>query len=104
MRKRYEGIVLGKVQGVMFRDFVRRKASKYGIVGRVWNNADGTVGFIAEGEKNKFAILLKDMQKGPPWANVEDVSYMEHDAEGALGDFRIMLRKDRPLENGKSVV
>lgn len=95
MRKRYEGIVLGKVQGVMFRDFVRRKASKYGIVGRVWNNADGTVGFIAEGEKNKLAILLKDMQKGPPWAQVEHVSHTEHDADGQYGDFRIHLCKVR---------
>jgi acylphosphatase len=104
MQKRYEGIVSGKVQGVMFRDFVRRNASQKGIVGRVWNNTDGTVGFIMEGKGHDLDMLLEAMRKGPLWAKVEDVSYAEGEGSERYDDFRIILRKDRPLKNGKSAV
>ncbi len=91
MQKRYEGTVSGIVQGVMFRDFVRRNATDLGILGRVWNNTDGTVGFILEGEEQGCNALIAIMRKGPPWAKVENVVYEEGDGSGQYNDFKIIL-------------
>ena len=41
-------IVSGRVQGVGFRYFVIISARELGILGRVWNNDDGTVGILAQ--------------------------------------------------------
>ena len=43
MQERLEVIVSGRVQMVMFRDFVQRKASSLKLVGEVQNLPDGTV-------------------------------------------------------------
>ncbi len=37
----------GKVQGVGFRAFVCRRASLFGVAGRVWNRSDGAVEVFA---------------------------------------------------------
>ena len=51
MEKRLECQVFGRVQLVMFRDFVTRKARARGIVGTVKNNPDGSVSVVAQGDE-----------------------------------------------------
>lgn len=46
-------IVSGRVQGVGFRYFVIISARELGILGRVWNNDDGTVEILAQTEDEK---------------------------------------------------
>ena len=85
MQKRLECKIFGRVQLVMFRDFVQRKARARGIVGTVKNNPDGSVSVVAQGEESKLRDLLGLVRRGPILAHVERVeeSWME-----PLGEFR----------------
>ena len=73
MQKRLECAVTGRVQLVMFRDFVTRKARARGIVGDVRNNPDGSVSVVAEGEEQKLEELLLLVRRGSVLSRVDDV-------------------------------
>lgn len=73
MQKRLECEVYGRVQMVMFRDFVTRKARARGIVGTVKNNLDGSVSVRAEGEGEKLHELFTLLHRGPIFARVDRV-------------------------------
>ncbi len=74
MNKRIECTVSGRVQMVMYRDFVTRSARKLGIVGEVWNERDGTVRIVAEGDEERLNLLIKSLHKGSLLARVEVVA------------------------------
>jgi acylphosphatase len=59
---------------VMFRDFVTRRAHKFCITGEVWNETDGTVRVIAEGEEDALRLLLIELRRGSLLAHVEGVN------------------------------
>ena len=63
-------IISGKVQVVMFRDFIKRKARMLDVVGTVENLRDGTVEVIAQGDKEKLEKLIWFLHKGPVLARV----------------------------------
>ncbi|WP_312682536.1 acylphosphatase [Lactococcus taiwanensis] len=71
-------LVSGKVQGVGFRYFVIITARELGILGRVWNNDDGTVGIYAQTDHpealTKFTATIRGeasaKRKLPPFAKV----------------------------------
>jgi acylphosphatase len=65
MKTQFECIVRGRVQGVMFRDFVKIKAQGLDIVGTVENQPDGSVKVIAVGLEDNLKKLLELLQKGP---------------------------------------
>lgn len=73
MQKRLECLVFGRVQMVMFRDFVTREARALGIKGTVKNNPDGTVSIIAEGDEVVLHAFLELVGKGPILARVDKV-------------------------------
>ena len=58
-------IITGRVQGVMFRDFVQRKARNLSISGTVKNQSDGSVEVVAQGEEKNLRKLLELLHKGP---------------------------------------
>lgn len=66
-------VVKGRVQMVMYRDFVKRGARSLGLTGWVKNLSDGTVEIVARGEKEKLEQLVARMKKGPLLSKVEDV-------------------------------
>jgi acylphosphatase len=72
--ERLEATVTGKVQGVMYRDFVQRAAERLGLTGTVANLVDGSVEVIAEGERGILEALITELQNGPFYAEVKDVS------------------------------
>ena len=74
--KRVQIIVRGRVQGVGFRNHTRLEATRLGLVGEVWNNHDGTVGIVAEGDEKKLEELVEWVKRGPDGAEVS-----EHDAQ-----------------------
>jgi acylphosphatase len=73
MNERLEATIRGRVQMVMFRDFVQRKSSALRLCGKVQNKADGTVRVVAEGPREKLELLLAKLHKGPLLARVESV-------------------------------
>jgi acylphosphatase len=66
-------VVSGRVQGVFFRDCMRREAHRLGVAGWVANHADGTVRAHLEGEPDAVAALVLWARTGPRHAAVEDL-------------------------------
>lgn len=86
MRKRV--VVHGNVQGVFFRDSMRRLAEQHGVTGWVRNNRDGTVEAVFEGDEENVEPLVRFVHEGPRGAHVERVETFEEEPEG-LGGFAI---------------
>ena len=86
MRRRV--IVHGFVQGVFFRDTVRRRAVSAGIDGWVRNNRDGTVEAVFEGAADAVDSLVSFCHEGPRGAHVERVDIVDEEPEG-LRSFQI---------------
>jgi acylphosphatase len=78
----------GRVQGVFFRDSVRREAERRGVAGYARNCADGSVEVVFEGEPDAVEALVDAVRKGPGHAEVEALDVTEEDAEGLTG-FRV---------------
>ena len=66
-------IVVGKVQGVGFRWFVREQARRWGVRGWVRNRPDGSVEIAASGADESLEGLLAAVRRGPEGAAVADV-------------------------------
>lgn len=90
MQKRLECEVSGRVQMVMFRDFVTRKAKGLGLFGSVKNNKDGTVSVVAEGEEAKLRELLMLIKKGPILARVDSFEVKWVEPLGGYKNFAIL--------------
>ncbi len=66
-------LVHGHVQGVGFRWWVWRQATRLGVQGFARNLRDGSVEVIAEGSDAVLAELERLLGQGPPAADVERV-------------------------------
>jgi acylphosphatase len=78
-------VVHGFVQGVFFRDSVRRLAERNGVAGWVLNNRDGTVEAVLEGEPESVERIVDFCRSGPRGAHVDRFDVYEEDVEGASG-------------------
>jgi acylphosphatase len=78
-------IVHGRVQGVFFRDSVRRLAQQRGVAGWVANRWDGSVEGVFEGDEDSVARLVEFAHRGPRGASVESVEVIEEDPESLSG-------------------
>jgi acylphosphatase len=72
----------GRVQGVFFRDSVRREAARRGVAGWARNCGDGTVEAVFEGEPEAVDALVELCRSGPGHASVERLDVEEEDPEG----------------------
>ena len=81
-------MVHGHVQGVFFRDTLRRMAQSRGVAGWARNNDDGSVEAVFEGDPEAVAAMVEFAGEGPRGATVERIEQSEEDAEGLEG-FRI---------------
>jgi acylphosphatase len=69
-RSRQRFRVVGRVQGVGFRWWVREQARRLELDGFVRNATDGSVEVEAEGEPKALQSLRQLLQQGPPAARV----------------------------------
>jgi acylphosphatase len=76
------------VQGVFFRDSVRRQASTRGVGGWVRNRPDGTVEAVFEGDPDAVEAMIAFCREGPRGARVERVEVIEEEPQG-LGAFEV---------------
>jgi acylphosphatase len=83
MRRRV--VAHGLVQGVFFRDTVRRLAQQHGVTGWVRNTHQGTVEAVFEGEPEAVERLVAFMHEGPSGAVVERAEVVAEDEEGLSG-------------------
>jgi acylphosphatase len=82
---RHRVIVHGFVQGVFFRDTVRRRAEAASVAGWVRNNADGTVEAVFEGESDQVERLVAFCREGPRGATVDRIEVTPEDPQALLG-------------------
>ena len=78
-------VVHGRVQGVFFRDTVRRAAQTRGVAGWASNRPDGTVEVWLEGEADAVDSMLRVLHEGPPRAEIERVDVDEVEPDGLSG-------------------
>jgi acylphosphatase len=81
-------VVQGHVQGVFFRDTVRRRALAGGVAGWVRNNSDGTVEAAFEGAPGAVERLVDFCHAGPRGARVDRVDVFDETPE-SLSGFRV---------------
>ena len=81
--------VKGTVQGVGYRAFAARVASKRGLCGGVRNLDDGRVELEVEGPKDQILILIEDVKTGPPASQVAAVEVEWSPATGRFSDFQV---------------
>ena len=81
--------VRGRVQGVGFRDFVQREASRRAITGYTRNLGDGSLLVCAIGAFGAIAELEAMLHRGPRGADVRGVDIEEMPPQ-AFDDFRIV--------------
>ena len=75
----------GRVQGVFFRDSVRRAAVAAGVAGSAENLADGTVEVVLEGPDEAVEQLVEQMRRGPGHAVVDRLDVEDEEPEGLQG-------------------
>jgi acylphosphatase len=78
-------IVHGQVQGVFFRDSLRRLAQQHNVSGWVSNRPDGAVEAVLEGDNDAVQRLVAFARKGPRGARVESVEVASEEPEGLTG-------------------
>ena len=78
-------VVHGHVQGVFFRDSVRRHALSAGVSGWARNMRDGTVEAVFEGEPGAVERMVAFCHDGPRGARVDRVDVTEEATEGISG-------------------
>lgn len=83
MRRRV--VVQGRVQGVFFRDSLRRLAEREGVSGWARNTSEGTLEAVFEGEPDDVERLVSFAKIGPPDAIVEAVDVSQEEPEGLTG-------------------
>ena len=75
-------IVRGLVQGVFFRDSVRRRAVAASVTGWVRNNPDGSVEAAFEGDPGAVERLVAYCREGPRGAYVDSVGVVDEEPLG----------------------
>lgn len=74
--------VRGRVQGVGFRQSLRREAQRNAVCGWVRNRRDGSVEAILQGEAQAVARVIDWTRRGPPAARVDEL--LDADPEAAF--------------------
>ncbi|MEM3670196.1 MAG: acylphosphatase [Thermoprotei archaeon] len=86
---RVRALISGRVQGVGFRSWTRKKALQLGLKGWVRNLADGRVECVLEGENLTVKKMLALCWKGPMGSRVDDVETLFERPKGEAS-FRIL--------------
>ena len=85
-----EILVTGKVQGVWFRDFVKKNAITLNLNGWVKNNPDGNVSAAIEGEESIINQIIEQIKIGSPLSKVNNVKVNWLPFENKFNSFKII--------------
>ena len=72
----------GRVQGVFFRDSVRREAERRGVAGWARNCSDGSVEAVFEGPAEAVAAMVEACRRGPGHSEVSALDVVDETPEG----------------------
>lgn len=82
-------IISGRVQGVGFRYFAQRAATRLGLAGYVKNSWDGTVEAYAMGDPRALEEFHRQLAEGPASGRVANVFVSEEAVSKRYKDFVI---------------
>ena len=75
----------GRVQGVFFRDSVRREADRRGVAGWARNCSDGTAEAVFEGDSDAVEAMVAFVRAGPGHAEVSELEVFDEAPDGVSG-------------------
>lgn len=73
MKKSVRLYIIGNVQGIFFRGFLKENAERYNVKGFTRNLEDGRVEVFLEGDANDVNKLMELCKKGPRHAQIKKV-------------------------------
>ncbi len=84
--------ISGFVQGVGFRQFIKKEAQNLKLKGWVKNLPDNRVEIFVEGSKENIEKLIKLCEKGPFLSEVKNITvdFLEENKQGKIEDFIIL--------------
>jgi acylphosphatase len=77
--------VAGRVQGVGYRLWATRTAARLGLRGWVRNRSDGSVEVLVTGDPQNVAAMVEAARRGPPAAQVADLTVTPDVDDGSVG-------------------
>lgn len=83
-------IISGSVQGIGYRIWAKREASRLGLTGWVKNRDDGSVEAVVSGEDQDVDAFIKWARQGPPLAHVIDITTMPYTKKETLSSFSVL--------------
>ncbi len=81
--------IIGKVQGVGYRNWASHKAHELALVGWVKNCADNSVEAEVQGPEEKVLVFIQACNQGPARARVQEVQKKTLPNLGAFENFEI---------------
>jgi acylphosphatase len=78
-------VIRGRVQGVFFRDTLRRLAERHGVAGWARNTREGAVEVVLEGAEPDVEAVVDFAHEGPEGASVAGVDVEDEEPEGLRG-------------------
>jgi len=96
--------IKGIVQGVGFRPFIYRTATKHGLKGYVKNRGDAGVEILLEGQKQNVQSFLLDLkEKKPPLAQIYEINTVKLSGKDEYTAFTIH-KSSKEVEHAGSVI
>lgn len=82
-------LISGKVQGVFYRSFIKKKADELGVRGWVKNLDDGRVEAVFCGPRKRVSEMIKSCWKGSLLSRVERVEEADAGKKEKFAGFEI---------------
>lgn len=82
--------ISGFVQGVGYRQFVKREARNLNLTGWVRNLPDGRVEAVFQGDKKNIEEAIKACHSGPFLSSIENVEIVWEETERTLDSFEVV--------------
>jgi hydrogenase maturation protein HypF len=96
--------VTGIVQGVGFRPFIYRTATKNGLAGYVRNRGDAGVEILLEGNAQSIQSFMRDLtEKKPPLAQIDAVKSTELSGKNEYEKFTIYKSSEEAEHSGSII-
>jgi acylphosphatase len=83
-------VISGFVQGIGFRDFVKKHARSLELKGTVKNTSDGKVEAVFVGPKEKIDEMIILCKKGPMLSEVKDLRTQWSETDEEFSSFEIL--------------
>ena len=82
-------VIVGRVQGVGYRDAAVQAAFVFGVCGWVRNRQDGSVEALAQGEPEAVERFVTWCRRGPPLARVVEAALFDAEVDTVLSAFEM---------------